>query len=139
LGLAINQEGRYLVTLRQDHTHPQYDHCWQIPGGGLEPGEQPVDTLNRELLEEVGVTPTLLFPHPMVAIRSSDGGHRLILMCYLISIGSQRIKLDGIECTQYKWITTNHISAMKFLPMSDTFVRNAHTLRMQHGLDGMLK
>ncbi len=40
------------------HRHPKrraYPDCWNLVGGHIEPGEDPVDALRRECQEELGV------------------------------------------------------------------------------------
>ena len=48
------RNGRALLV----HRHPKrlvYPDCWNLVGGHIEPGEEPVDALHRECREEVGV------------------------------------------------------------------------------------
>lgn len=47
--LALDHSGRVLLV-----RHSYGTRGWMPPGGGLEPGEAPVDTATRELLEETG-------------------------------------------------------------------------------------
>jgi mutator protein MutT len=48
---VLEQEGRFLVTRRQDGVH--LAGLWEFPGGKIDPGETHVAALRRELLEEL--------------------------------------------------------------------------------------
>jgi 8-oxo-dGTP diphosphatase len=48
----IEREGRILLSQRRpDQALP---NCWEFPGGKVEPGEDPVVALEREIEEELG-------------------------------------------------------------------------------------
>ncbi|MEM9466677.1 MAG: NUDIX domain-containing protein [Actinomycetota bacterium] len=52
-------DGRGRVLLTQfEHDYPD-SGSWNLPGGGMEWGEQPEDTARRELFEETGLTATV--------------------------------------------------------------------------------
>jgi ADP-ribose pyrophosphatase len=42
------------VILVRQYRHVIQDFSWEVPGGGMEPGESPADTAQRELREEAG-------------------------------------------------------------------------------------
>jgi len=42
------------VLLERQYRYPVGQHCYELPAGKLEPGEPPLDTAKRELLEETG-------------------------------------------------------------------------------------
>ena len=49
--VLTNAEGRIFAGQRADMTAP----AWQMPQGGVDPGEEPLDAAYRELEEETGV------------------------------------------------------------------------------------
>ncbi len=51
--VALDEEDR--VALVRQYRHPIGRHLLELPAGGLEPGEQPLATAQRELREEVGL------------------------------------------------------------------------------------
>ena len=51
--LLFNAQGQVFVGQRID----MVQEAWQMPQGGIDPGENPRDTALRELEEETGVTP----------------------------------------------------------------------------------
>lgn len=55
VALAIlQQDGNFLMQLRDDLPHIAYPGHWSLFGGHLDPGETPEYALKRELIEEIG-------------------------------------------------------------------------------------
>jgi len=54
--MLINAEGKVWVGQRLDNRL----EAWQMPQGGLDPGEEPLDGVLRELEEETGIRPGLV-------------------------------------------------------------------------------
>lgn len=51
--MLVNRDGRVFVGQRLDSTL----EAWQMPQGGIDPGEEPLDAAIRELGEETGIAP----------------------------------------------------------------------------------
>lgn len=50
--VALSEDGSVLLV--RQYRHPAGELLWEIPAGGREPGESPLETARRELAEETG-------------------------------------------------------------------------------------
>jgi 8-oxo-dGTP pyrophosphatase MutT (NUDIX family) len=53
--VVLDTEGRLLLFHTRDPCHPDLGTWWELPGGGIEPGETYRDAAVRELREETGI------------------------------------------------------------------------------------
>lgn len=66
IAVIFDDEGRVLLAQRNQPESLEFHNKWQLPGGGIEHGEHPRDTIIREVKEEVDIDVTLVAQHPLV-------------------------------------------------------------------------
>ena len=91
------------------------------PGGHVEPGEDPADTVRREAMEELGIQADFSVTGPVpvfVTVTRTvgfDNGHADVSLWFAIS-GSKRspIKLDPREFTGGRWWTAAELQSHRY-------------------------
>lgn len=56
--VVLDERGQLLLFHTRSPSYPELGLWWELPGGGIDPGESYVDTAVRELREETGLTAT---------------------------------------------------------------------------------
>ena len=142
VGLPVRKDGKILLTRRYAPHRPAWHGKWQLPGGGLEFGETPEQTLAREFEEELQVSARILFRWPIVKTKVWYGNHvdskadtHITLFCFLVDIGNQKIDLSGDkETDRYAWFTFEEALKLDYLPLTDDFVREAMEVVKESGI-----
>src|SRR5690242_13738522 len=118
MGLPVRDDGKMLITQRNEPEHPLAHEKWQLTGGGMEFGETPDQTLARELYEELKVSARIIFPYPMVKtwVWDFEKAYHITLITYIVDIGNQVPQIDGVENLAYKWINPEEIYHLNHLP-----------------------
>jgi len=55
--MILKNKDRFLMHLRDDKPSIPYPNYWSFIGGGIEKGETPLQAMERECLEEIGLKP----------------------------------------------------------------------------------
>jgi putative (di)nucleoside polyphosphate hydrolase len=130
--VLFNREGRVLLAERLDHTG-----AWQLPQGGIDPGEAPEVAVFREMAEEIGTDNARIlgmldewlyydFP-PHVAKRAWDGqwrGQRQKWIALEFMGADSEIRLDAHshpEFGRWKWV-----AAADVVPSAVAFKRHTY-------------
>ena len=134
-GLAVRKDKSFLLTQRHQPDSPIWHLKWNIPGGALEWGESPEEALIREFKEELGVKPTVLYPHPIPITAlwygkdtGFDTDSHILLLCYVVDIGDQKIDLTldpEQETCDAEWFTLDDAKKIETLPHTIETVTSA--------------
>jgi 8-oxo-dGTP diphosphatase len=79
--MILTQKGEILLQQRDDDC-PRYPGCLATFGGGIEPGEQPLQALVRELNEELGAKVNESSLISLGAITAAAAGHTELVYVY---------------------------------------------------------
>ena len=116
---VIKKDNKYLLTQRavvDTEDLPDFKGKWELPGGGMELGESPIETLHREVKEELGIEVKIIteFPYTFTKIRGSWQG---LFLCYVCETeaAADAIVLNE-ESSAYQWATKEEIATLPSLP-----------------------
>lgn len=103
----IEQDDRILVAKRHQHQHQ--GGLWEFPGGKVEPDEEPLDALKRELKEEVALN--VLAAEPLFNIEHEYTDKSVQLIIFKV------VSFEGIarhcEGQEIQWLPITELSTIE--------------------------
>jgi 8-oxo-dGTP diphosphatase len=116
VGALLVRQGDVLLGLRA--SHKTFPNCWDMFGGHIEAGETEVDTLVRELGEELGINPTQFQKVQHLVL-----GHNqqcMDLAIYVVTEwgGGEPVML-GDEHSEIRWFCITEVSRLTNLTTNE--------------------
>lgn len=96
----VDSDGRVLLTQRPEGK--QLAGLWEFPGGKVEPGETPEETLIRELQEEIGITTKVACLAPLTFASHTYDDFHLLMPLYVCRRYEGIAR--GLERQALKWV-----------------------------------
>ena len=113
---VIDTTGRVLIAQRPAGRH--LAGGWEFPGGKLEPGEERLAGLARELREELGIT--IATPRPLIRVRHAYPSRDVLLDIWVVKrYGGEPQGLDG---QALRWCTQEELAVAELLPADKPIV-----------------
>ena len=113
---VLNGQREYLIVFEQ------FSQCWSVPKGHMEAGETEVETAQRELLEETGLTAQLdLGRTAAVEYPISPIARKLVVFFLGHVHGIPKIRAGEIE--HFKWVTAKELKDYLFPDTRDTLAQ----------------
>lgn len=112
-GIIRSTEGKILVLKRSDKD----DHkpgVWETPGGGIDHEEAPQEALEREVLEETGLTVRVKEPFNVFTFRK-DTGEFKVGITFLCDWKTGEVALSH-EHSDYRWIDPKEFATLESVP-----------------------
>lgn len=115
----IIHKGKILILKRSEKAGGK--GLWSIPGGALDKGENPKESINREIIEETKLNiPTVT---PFTIKSYTEDGDSVLIIGYQGSSKSDEITLNW-EHTDYKWVDKKDALKEKLTEDAKFFIEN---------------
>ncbi len=109
-GTVIDKQGRILLA-REDNGK------WELLGGGLDHGEDPMTCLKREIQEETGLVVTSVSEHPLYFITAPRLGHDTYVANVIYEIELENLAFTpSDECQELRFFSIDDMDEVELFP-----------------------
>jgi mutator protein MutT len=115
---VMDAAGRVLIAQRPAGKHMAGG--WEFPGGKLEPGEERLAGLERELREELGIS-LIGTPRPLIRVRHAYPSREVLLDIWVVKRYSGEAR--GLDGQALRWCLQDELEAAELLPADRPIVR----------------
>lgn len=123
-------ENNEVILIRQ-YRHPIGADCLELPGGFIEPEEDPALAIQRELLEETGYAFKEVYPLQLTA--ANPGVLNNYTHLFLLT-GGKKVADQQLDANEEITILLKHLDTMPGLLQDGAFVQSMHALCVFYGL-----
>ena len=128
--LILNPDNKILLLERN---HPSKGIYWDIPGGRLLKGESQMDTLNRELKEEIGLDHIykvhfLMMTLTDIRISAQEGEFGLIFSIFILNVSDSFQPILSDEHINFEWCTLLEASERLKFQYPNEFIKKLLSL-----------
>lgn len=119
--VVLNSSGEVLLLKRSEKTSRAGG--WDFPGGGLENGEDPVEGIRREILEETRLE--VADVRPVFATSFNEDADFVVMIGYRTYTKSDDVVLNW-EHNEYKWVTMEEALNSELPDLLKTIIKQIH-------------
>lgn len=119
-GIVFDSQKRILIDNRKEEILDLANGKWEVPGGKIEFGEKPEDTVKREIFEETGydVNVKKIVPYSNVSMwEYSNYKQHTVIFFYVCELSNEKhTEIRDKKINTYKWIKQSELLNYNFLP-----------------------
>ncbi len=117
--IILNKENKFLV-LHRSNTASSRPLAWDLPGGDLDFGEDPMQGIIRETKEETGLDIPNIVPFDVEGHITPDGSF-WVTIAYKAECGSKDVVLS-YEHDKFEWLNKEEFLCLESAPKLKRFV-----------------
>jgi len=111
-GLLIKDDK--VLVVRRSSAEPYLTGYYELPGGKVDFGDHPKESLEREFMEEVNLKVIALHPYRVFTYISDKGNRHTVELVYFVQLDDdiKNIKLSE-EHDDFKWISAEEVDDLQ--------------------------
>ena len=119
-GFIKREDGKFLVTKRSS-VNDFLPNIFDLPGGTVEFGEDPMEALKREISEETGLIVDIDRPIYLYSQVLKEERHQIWII-YECEFKGGEIKLNPEEHNEYKWVNFDEVKSLPKIIFLEKFL-----------------
>ena len=127
-GIVFDKENNILIDNRKEEKLKEVDGKWELPGGKMEFGETPEETVKREVMEETGykvkIEKMLTYTKTEI-IEYKEKLQHTVIFYYICKVIEKQEGSNDRKINKIKWIAKDEIDNFNFLSGNVEAIREA--------------